>query len=81
MILDEAIALFDNGNYSGQTIRKMLRDLKEKMPGERTADDVLQEAIDKMDLLEYARDPTVGAVVPFSAVIEVLEQLLKDGTK
>jgi len=38
-------------------------------------DKVLDEAINRIDLLEYARDPTVGAVVPFAAVIKVLEEL------
>jgi hypothetical protein len=38
-------------------------------------ENVLDEVIEKMDLLEYAKDPTVGAVVPFSSVIKTLEEL------
>ena len=36
---------------------------------------VLDAAIKKLDLLEYVRDPCVGAVVQFAAVIEILESL------
>jgi len=36
---------------------------------------VLDEAIDRMDGIEYAKDPCVGAVVPFAVVVGVLESL------
>jgi len=51
----------------------------ESRPYQSERDKVLDEAMSRMDLLEYSRDPTIGAVVSFAEVINVLEELRQAG--
>jgi hypothetical protein len=54
---------------------KKVAELEAELKAKR--EKVLEEAIDRMDMLDFLRDPTVGAVVPLAEVFKVLEELKK----
>jgi hypothetical protein len=45
------------------------------MPSIRNLKEIVDEAIEDMDKIEWSKDPTIGEVVKFISTIEMLEFL------